>query len=1214
MADSQDVDLEAIVKAASCLPPKQREQFVLLLPATVRAHVLDRLEALSKANVKLRGLDEGTPTVAENPSVDVDDVVEASLSKSNPTVESVDGCDLPTLAMTQDVIRRDKTIVMSCDSKQSLGDKSSDSNSDFNEVADDGFSDSQTASKRSRVRLVRRHARGAIGEVFVAYDGQLSREVALKRIRPELPPSKRRVRRFIREAVITAKLQHPGIVPIYDLGDDGLSAHYTMPLVSGSTLTALIEQTHHELGSRPTREEWMSKLRPLLTHFIAVCNAIDYAHSQRVLHRDLKPSNIIIGSQGQTLVLDWGCAKNIGDLDSNDGLDSDDGEMLTEAGGGADITVAGSVMGTIGFMSPEQASGENEQVGTASDIFGLGATLFCVLTGDLAFKSGSNIKQALEEVRQAAFRRVDEIDPRVPAPLVAICHHAMERSPEDRYRSAGDLGRDIDAFLAGEQVTAYREPLRDRLKRFAKRHQTAVATLLGTFLVGFVALVFVTLMIEQQRGALSEKNQQLDFVNDQLEKAVVIEDELIQAGTIREESIKRQLYETQMLLASEASSEPGGVGRMRELIDRWRGDELKYLRGWEWHHLDALGHRELWKVDVNSTANRVLFTRDHPNAKVFDAGQSLITTINVVDEDSVAEDSVAENRVAENSVAENSVAENRVAERIMDVEALPKNVTVVDYNRDQSLLAMGLTDGKVIVVHTTDANFEPVEFIYLDSSVTDVCWNIGGDYLAASDASGELAVWQWYERQIRGTGQGVLNQPGKRLLTWSYDGQQVSWTTGTEIRRLTMKNEHEDVIARDDWIVNPCWSHEGKLLAYIGPENSIVVTDPISQSTNRYTGHQLFVESLAWHPNQHFLLSASADGTVRIWNADTHKQVEQLLGHSANVYAAAWSRDGKKVVSGGLPEDSLHVWDVSNLGKEAFDRELQDHPAVAWFPNGDQLAVAERGDILLQNSIGDSKWIRSKEPKPPEIFAIDVADSEKQIACVSASGRIWTIDIESGDISKVYDSGGRRNQFPEITSKGVAWSADGRYLAGVGAGGKLRVWDVASGEDIGTEIEQRGTTLVVAWVPKSAGDPTLLAYAGTDDNVYVFDPDKREVIAEITQYGWKTSLAWSGEGTRIAVGDRRNISIWDVETESLIATCDGPSAMVWDVSWNDSQNRIAALTEDGRVSVWNSLTWKYCGKFNLHDRAPYSIRWSPDGKRLVSTARYGRIVFQDIDH
>jgi len=1148
MPDNEDQNFEAIVRIAVPLSRDQLQQFLLLVTPVTAAKLVKRLEQDGKLDSGFKS----TPTIA--------DEYAPRNRKSSDTIDLTpeEDSDLSTDSRLRSP-RLPETVMLGPGEEEGtpLATPSPD--------------------LLSGVKIVKLHARGAFGEVFVAQDERLSREVAVKRLRSDLPFNKRRAGRFIREAEITAKLQHPGIVPIYNLNIRGSSASYTMPLVLGKTLLELVAETHDEIGLRTTPEEWKLKIRPLLNHFIAACHAIAYAHSHDVIHRDIKPANIIIGDQGQTLVLDWGCAKEAGEAEETVDGSGIEGEELDEIFGegfSSQMTMSGAILGTVQFMSPEQASGNTKNIGPRSDIFGLGATLFNLVTNDFSVDSSGTeseeISDVLEQVKQSDFRRVEEVSSQVPPALAAICHQAMAINPDDRYATAGDLAHDIDAFLSGEPVSAYKEPWTDKTMRFIRHHRTAFTTVLGALLVGFVTLALLSLVINEQRATLAGQNNQLENLNVQLELSAAAADQ--------------KLYETQMLLASEASSEPGGIGRMRQLISHWSDERFERVRGWEWQHLKALGETEYWKVKLNATANHVFYTRHAPHAWVCDVSLGEMFEID---------------------------AEGR---QVLKQMCIPKNVTAADFNHDQSLVAFGFRDGSVKVYDTTQMDSSPVELERLESEVNDVRWNVGGDMLATCDSSGEVAVWQWYDRRIVGTGTGAINQTRKRLLCWSYDGRKVSWTTGRTLKELTIKSKKEEVIANDDWILSPCWSHEGKLLSYIGPDNTIVIVDYASKKETRFSDHQLFIESLSWHPDKHFLLSASSDGTVRVWNADTKKQARLLLGHSGHVYSAAWSPDGSKVISGGLPSDSLHVWDLSTLGSEAFERELQDRPAIAWYPDGKQLVVAEAADILIQNDIGETRWIRSKDTEPIDIYGIDIDAKGKRIACISRTGRIWTIDEVSGDVGKLYDPGQEENLFPEITSKAVAWSPDGKFLAGIGSGGKLRVWNTETGEDLSTELASYRKPLVLSWKQETDGGKSLLACAGVDDNIFVFDAVEKKIVAQVKQQGWKTGLDWSPDGNKLAIANRRSIAIWDISIPAdpeLVGQCEGPSAMVLDLSWSSTQDRIGALVEDGKVCIWNAKTWAYSAHFSAHERVPYAIQWSPDGKRLVSTARHGRIVFQN---
>ena len=887
------------------------------------------------------------------------------------------------------------------------------------------------------------------------------------------------------------------------------------------------------------------------------------------------------------MVLDWGCAKKLGSPPEFLPPAAEEEEELVQALGvplpTSHMTVSGSVMGTIAFMSPEQAAGDNDRVGISSDIYGLGATLFNILTNEVIFDcrdtSQDSIEKALDQVQRGQHRGIHDVDPRIPKPLAAICTKAIAHEPENRYATAGALGQDIDAFLAGEKVSAYQDSFADKAVRYVRQNRTTFAALMGTLLVGFVSLAAFALMVNHQRDKLSATNSKLAQANGQLSNAVKTEQKLTAQATLREELAKQKLYETEMLLASEASTQPGGIGRMRQLVDRWRDPGDLSIPGWEWQHLNAVGNREFWKLDLESTANRILYTRDNPAARVFDASKNTLIRL---DTD---------------------------AKRVIDQLQLPANTTVVDLSRDQSLLAVGLDDGSVQVWQLNDPAAEPVVFNDLDSSVNDIRWNIGGDFFAACDSTGNVTVWQWFEREAKYSDESVLTQSGKQLLDWSYDGFRLCWTTGTKIVELNTKDYEKQIVATDDFIVNPCTSHEGKLLAWIGARNSIVVKDSTSEKISRFTGHQLFIESLQWHPSRHYLLSSSADGSVRVWNTDTEKEVRQLLGHGGHVYSASWNSTGTKVASGGLPDDKLRVWDLADLGTK-LDRELQNHPAFAWHPDGSYLAVAEGTDIVVQYDSKEVRLLQDTESAQPEIFGLALDQSGKRIACVAANGRIWTVDGYTGKLLKVLDQGSNENLFPDITSKAIAWSPDGKYLAGIGSGGKLRVWEESSGEDIAQPISIGGKPLVVSWRPKSDDGSNQLAIAGTGQKILVFDPAKREIVKDLTQYGWNTGLAWSPDGQKIAVSERRGIDIWDVNKAKKVGRCEGPSSMIQDLDWSSSTGRIAGLAEDGMVCIWNDETWAYCARFGVHQEFPYAIRWSPDGTRISSTSRHGRIVFQ----
>src|SRR5262249_33545130 len=277
-------------------------------------------------------------------------------------------------------------------------------------------------------------ARGGLGRILKAYDRRLGRPVALKEL---LRSSGDSAARFLREALVTARLQHPGIVPVYEAGHwtDG-SPFYAMKLVSGRSLQEVIEQTR-------TLEERLA----LLPNMIAIAEAVAYAHSEGIVHRDLKPANVLVGSFGETVVIDWGLAKHVAEAaDSKD--PAQPSPMPAQ-----DLTIVGSVLGTPAYMAPEQARGSTAD--QRGDVYARGAMLYHLLSGNPPY-TGNSAKDVLQQVAAAsAPRPLEECQPRAPPDLKAIVRKAMAPIPTDRYPTANELAADLKRFQTGQLVSAH---------------------------------------------------------------------------------------------------------------------------------------------------------------------------------------------------------------------------------------------------------------------------------------------------------------------------------------------------------------------------------------------------------------------------------------------------------------------------------------------------------------------------------------------------------------------------------------------------------------------------------------------------------------------------------------------------------------------------------------------------------------------------------------
>jgi serine/threonine protein kinase/tetratricopeptide (TPR) repeat protein len=375
-------------------------------------------------------------------------------------------------------------------------------------TADERSSD---ATRRAgRYSILRPHARGGLGEVSVALDEELHREVALKEIQDRHASIASHRRRFVIEAEITGRLEHPGIVPVYGLGKhaDG-RPYYAMRFIRGKSLRETIDQPVPVAGLSPREEHEArrAKLRSLLGSFVDVCQAMQFAHDRGIIHRDLKPANIMLGEYGETLVVDWGLAKSLGTAGADasgggssrsgpTGASGSTGPLNTPTNGGTTggdttggDTVAGSAIGTPAYMSPEQSLGDTAEIGPASDIYSLGATLYHILTGKPPFKG--DVAKVLDSVRKGAFAAPREANPAVPGPLDAVCRKAMAKDPAERYRSCRDLAADVERWLADEPVSACAEPWPERAARWMRKRKGLVAGIAIAAIAFVVAAIIV---------------------------------------------------------------------------------------------------------------------------------------------------------------------------------------------------------------------------------------------------------------------------------------------------------------------------------------------------------------------------------------------------------------------------------------------------------------------------------------------------------------------------------------------------------------------------------------------------------------------------------------------------------------------------------------------------------------------------------------------------
>jgi len=360
-----------------------------------------------------------------------------------------------------------------------------------------------------RYNILQFHAKGGMGQVWVAQDSELDREVALKEIQPQFSGDEESQRRFILEARVTGRLEHPGIVPVYGLGRYGDGRpFYAMRFIKGESLKEAIERFHQlvDPGQRSL------ELHKLLQHLVNTCNAIAYAHSRGVLHRDLKPGNVMLGQYGETLVVDWGLAVPVAPADRT--------AAAAQPSMFPDDTVVredGALRGTLQYMSPEQSTGELERMGPPSDVYSLGAILYAILTNRERFES-SDVNTFLDRLERGEFPPPRQVKADVPRALEAVCLKALALQPEQRYATPLDLARDLEKWMADEPVSAWREPWPMRARRWIARHRTLVTAGSTAAVVLLISLTAVALLV---RAAQHREEVRLAKIHTEAQRLVV---------------------------------------------------------------------------------------------------------------------------------------------------------------------------------------------------------------------------------------------------------------------------------------------------------------------------------------------------------------------------------------------------------------------------------------------------------------------------------------------------------------------------------------------------------------------------------------------------------------------------------------------------------------------------------------------------------------------
>ncbi len=1023
-------------------------------------------------------------------------------------------------------------------------------------------------------------ARGGLGRVVQAFDRRLGRRVALKELLARDPKAEER---FVREARITARLEHPNIVPVHEAGrwPNG-ERFYAMKLVEGRTLS-------EALGSAESREERLE----LLAHLIDVADAVAYAHSQGILHRDLKPANVMVGSFGETVLLDWGLAKDL--LDEAADPPSPHPETQTERP--SIETSDGIVVGTPPYMAPEQARGD--RLDERADVYALGAMLYQVLCGKRPYEDVAP-KEVLLAVVSGPPAPIARLASDMPRDLVAVVEKAMARDPGHRYPSAKEMAEELRRFTTGQLVAAHRYSPAERVRRFVGRHWAALAVaglLLGVLAV-FAGWSFRGLRVrsEAARVARSEADQRVLELT--LEKARSM---LARDPTEAVAWLKRVVPPLPGVASVAAAADERGVawavlGGHTQEVDRVKTNPS----GAGFASASRDGTVRLWDWDGTY---RVVAHGSRVTALAYaDDGNHLLT--------GAYDGSVRVIELRSGAV--------RVFERHMGpVVALgfaPTGDRFVSLGRDGRLLLWSL-DGEVAESFTTPAVGDWAEVRFrgegrvlsaghgarvmewdleqgrgrtaAEASADVTAFAIEGDLLVLGGADGSVALGDLGRRALRTVGghdgevrRVVLSPSGDEIASAGLDGRVIVWSIRASKPQQVFEDHEERVTALG-------FSPNGRFLASASWDGTVRLRDLETLEGKTFRGHSQVVTDLGFEPNGRALVSASWDTTLRVWPLRSSPD-RTLEGHRVGVHALAFSPDGRSFASGGHDHE-VRRWDARTRTAEVLAGHEDTVYRVLYSPDGRFIASSSDDRTVRLWPTGGGRP-RVLEGHEGDVEELAFSPDGRSIASAGRAGDVFRFSVQDGTATRL--SGHRapvtgvafvapdqvvsasldgqlilHGQGPILSGagplRGLDATDDGRRLVVAGGRGELWVFSFPDGQQVAhiqglhepdrVKLSRDGTLVAVA-----SGQRGLwlcnLAYALCDR----LEGHEARVFA----------LDFSPTGRVLATGSGdHGVRLWDVETLESRPLA-GHRAPVFDVSFSPDGSWVLSGSGDAAVRLW----------------------------------------------
>ena len=897
--------------------------------------------------------------------------------------------------------------------------------------------------------------------------------------------------------------------------------------------------------------------------------ALEYAHSLGVVHRDIKPANLLLDARGEVWVTDFGLAQ-------------------IQAEGGLTLTLTGDVLGTLRYMSPEQALGRRTLIDHRSDIYSLGVTLYELLTLHPAIGGGDR----QEILRRIAFEEPTEPrghNPAIPRELETILLKAMDKEPEGRYATAQELADDLERFLENRPIRARRPSIRERLAKWARRNRGLVTAAALMLVVTTTLLAVSVVLIEgQRRRALA------NYRDAEHQRGLATS----RAEQLREKSeqLEWQLY---VSLVNRAQTEwsANNVALAEQLLDECPPNR----RGWEWHYCRRLCHLE--QLTLRGSGQPFLSLAFSPD------GRWIITAANSDYNSSGAGEwtiwDAATGRVIESRPAQGvgkvaiDSSGTRIAVGSAPEPGQPGMVTLWKIT----------TDGPPRLAQEPDRVLRPQHWM------ADLAFSPDGRQLATVSWAGRGGLVEDWDlrtgqrrhaieihssRELAGRVWAVAFRPdGNQFATACLDGTTRLWdaTTGGSAGALR---------GHKDQVYDVAYSPDGRRIVTCGWDETVRVWDSASGNPiHVLRGHDSFVRAVAFNADGTRIASASDDRTVRLWAAASGQPVGILRGHSRFVRDVAFSPDGRRIASAS-EDGTVKLWDATAPEPERTLPHSAWVSQVAFFPNGSTLASAcQDGSVRLWDVADGRELGQPLRMTHPQILGLAIRGDGTSLAASDCYAQIRLWDPTTGRL--LHDLEGHKG---EGFTYGIAFRPDGRQLASTNQNGTLRLWDTETGRSSVFFRAPSGVeTISVVYRP----DGRQIAVALTDSTVRILDAASgaerlrlEALIPSIVRGVWAGMLAYDPAGRWIAAcsnsGDRvpGEVKVFDATTGQLRFTLPGHTSNVVAVAFSPEGSRIATASFDQTVKLWDAATGRDAFTIRGHKGGVLSVAFSPDGRRIAT--------------